>query len=417
MKKIKKLIIFILVAAAIVALISSGALELFKKPQKILVVGADLSEEQKQTVLSYLNDDLENVKEIKLTSADTHKYLDNVMTADEIGEKEYNCVFIEPTNSGGIHVRTVNITTVTSDMIRNALVTSGITNANIICVSPVEVSGAGSLAGIFKAYEKNTKTKLDDDKVEIATNELLQTFELSKVLGDSDTVELMAKLKQELVGSGLNETEITQKVKEYIADTNITLTEEQTNSLIQLMIDMSHKDYSVDDVKNAYQNTKDTVETVKTTAEKAKEGFDKLTEFFTIMWQKLGGVYQEVEFNNSDIPSILENTNDSVFGPEVIITDTDYDNKEISEENNEQVEETEELENPEEITSETEEITEEVIIETEVTETETEVVTEEEQSEDTDIVKLLDYVTYDIQLGIQNDSSEKQGNTLFDITN
>ena len=417
MKKIKKLIIFILVAAAIVALISSGALELFKKPQKILVVGADLSEEQKQTVLSYLNDDLENVKEIKLTSADTHKYLDSVMTADEIGEKEYNCVFIEPTNSGGIHVRTVNITTVTSDMIRNALVTSGITNANIICVSPVEVSGAGSLAGIFKAYEKNTKTKLDDDKVEIATNELLQTFELSKVLGDSDTVELMAKLKQELVGSGLNETEIAQKVKEYIADTNITLTEEQTNSLIQLMIDMSHKDYSVDDVKNAYQNTKDTVETVKTTAEKAKEGFDKLTEFFTIMWQKLGGVYQEVEVNNSDIPSILENTNDSVFGPEVIITDTDYDNKEISEENNEQVEETEELENTEEITSETEEVTEEVIMETEVTETETEVVTEEEQSEDTDIIKLLDYVTYDIQLGIQNDSSEKQGNTLFDITN
>lgn len=417
MKKIKKLIIFILVAAAIVALISSGALELFKKPQKILVVGADLSEEQKQTVLSYLNDDLGNVKEIKLTSADTHKYLDNVMTTDEIGEKEYNCVFIEPTNSGGIHVRTVNITTVTSDMIRNALVTSGITNANIICVSPVEVSGAGSLAGIFKAYEKGTKTKLDDDKVEIATNELLQTFELSKVLGDSDTVELMAKLKQELVGSGLNETEITQKVKEYIADTNITLTEEQTNSLIQLMIDMSHKDYSVDDVKNAYQNTKDTVETVKTTAEKAKEGFDKLTEFFTIMWQKLGGVYQEVEVNNSDIPSILENTNDSAFGPEVIITDTDYDNKEISEENNEQVEETEELENPEEITSETEEVNDEVVTETEVTETETEVVTEEEQSEDTDIVKLLDYVTYDIQLGIQNDSSEKQGNTLFDITN
>ena len=183
------------------------------------------------------------------------------------------------------------------------------------------------------------------------------------------------------------------------------------------MIDMSHKDYSVDDVKNAYQTTKDTVETVKTTAEKAKEGFDKLTEFFTIMWQKLGGVYQEVEVNNSDIPSILENTNDSVFGPEVIITDTDYDNKEISEENNEQVEETEELENPEEITSGTEEIAEEVIAETEVTENETEVVAEEEQSEDTDIIKLLDYVTYDIQLGIQNDSSEKQGNTLFDITN
>jgi len=331
MKKLKKLIIFLLIAAAIAGLLSSHVLDYAKQQQKVLAIGSDLTDEQRELILSYLNTDLKGIKEIKVTNKDIHKYLDNIVEQSEIPDNAYSTVFIEPRISGGIHIRTVNITTVTSDMIRNALVTSGVTNANIICVAPVEVSGTDCLAAIFKVYEKNTSNKLEDDKKNIATKELAQTINMSKIIGNNEAVELVSKLKEEIISSNLSESEITQKVKDYVDTNNIALTDEQKDNLIQLMLDISNNDYSVDDVKNAYQTTKTIATTVNDTTKTAKNWFNKVTDFFSVMWQKLWGTYQEVKEENDKISlGILDETNNSVFDESVIITETDYYNEESS---------------------------------------------------------------------------------------
>jgi len=417
MKKVKKIIIIFIILAAVAGLVSSKIIDKINS-QKILTVGADLSIEQRNIVLSYLNIDEKNTKEIVVTNEDVHNYLDNILSPEVIGESAYSCAYIEPTTEGGIHIRTVNITTVTSDMIRNALVTSGIANANIICVAPVEVSGAGSLAGIFKAYEEINRVELDEDKMKIASDELSQTINISKVIGNDSAVKMISTLKEEIIASNLSDTEIVDKVRNYIVENNIALTEEQTDSLIQLMLDISHKDYSVDDVKNAYQTSQTVVSTTKNIFEKIHIGFNKLSDFFSVMWQKLWGIYQELpESEKAKIPlGILNKTNDEVFGDDVIITNTDYYEDEATEEVEETHEETvvteeenstsiieDVLENPDILcdTETTDNTSEEILEEIETVEqnTELENIITEENEEVTELKLedcecLLDYVIY-----------------------
>ncbi|WP_322413739.1 DUF1002 domain-containing protein, partial [Clostridium perfringens] len=54
------------------------------------------------------------------------------------------------TNNGGIHVKSNNLTEVTSLMLSIALVTSGVTNAEIIASSSFPVTGTSALSGILK---------------------------------------------------------------------------------------------------------------------------------------------------------------------------------------------------------------------------------------------------------------------------
>ena len=59
--------------------------------------------------------------------------------------------YVEPTDSGGIKVKTANLNFVTSAMIASTLTTAGMENCNVIAACPFEVSGIRSLTGIIMA--------------------------------------------------------------------------------------------------------------------------------------------------------------------------------------------------------------------------------------------------------------------------
>ena len=120
----------------------------------VLTLGADLSEDQKSQILQFFGIDQSEVTTITITNADEKEKLGNLISAEKIGSYTYSCALVNPTNAGGIQVKTANLNYVTSNMIASQLSTSGVYNCEVLTAAPFEVSGTGALTGVMMAYEE-----------------------------------------------------------------------------------------------------------------------------------------------------------------------------------------------------------------------------------------------------------------------
>ena len=327
--KRNRLVASIICVLLVISMLIGTVITAFADEVKIVTLGADLSDEQRTLILNYFNVSENEVEIVIVNNEDEHHYLDGIATPQQIGTHTYSCTYIEPTHEGGIHIKTVNLNWVTCEMIRNALVTSGITNCNVVCAAPKEMSGTGALTGIFKAYETVTDEKLDEAKVELASQELVKTMELSEDIGQDEATTLMSTVKEEVIVQGLTSTdEISESLETYLENNKIELTDEQKDALIQLMLDISKQEYSVDDVKNAYKDIKETVQTVKETTEKAMNFLEKVWNWITTTWQKITGTYDKIASTEEaqavkEQLGILAQTNDSLLGDNTVVTITE----------------------------------------------------------------------------------------------
>lgn len=89
----------------------------------------------------YFGTSADKVRTIIVTHSDEVKYMEGIATAEQIGNTTNSCAYVEPTNSGGIKVKTANLNFVTSAMIASTLTTAGMENCNVIAACPFEVSG------------------------------------------------------------------------------------------------------------------------------------------------------------------------------------------------------------------------------------------------------------------------------------
>ena len=125
-----------------------------------LSLGADLTKEQRKTVLSLLDvreNELSDYEVIEITNQDEHDYLDDYLSASVIGTKALSSVRVEKVGEEkGIRVETKNITYCTSGMYTNALTTAGVTDAEVVVAGPFGISGTAALVGALQAYEKMT---------------------------------------------------------------------------------------------------------------------------------------------------------------------------------------------------------------------------------------------------------------------
>lgn len=314
----------------IISMLSGTVITVFADETKILTLGADLTDEQKQLIINYLGVDINNVEVITVNNEDEHKYLDGIVSEQTIGHRTYSCSYIEPTTEGGIHIKTVNLTYVDCDMIRNALITSGITNANVICLAPKEVSGTGAMVGIFKAYEHIESEDLDEEKIELATEELVTTLEISDEVGKEEANNMMTELKELVIEKGkeIDKDEILGIIEKYLEEHNLQLTEEQKLKLVELLLKISQKDYDIEEIKQSYQNLKDTINKIQETTEKTKNIVEKIVDFFKMLWQKITGTYEEIQENEkvkeiTEQIGILAQTNDELLGDNTVVTNTD----------------------------------------------------------------------------------------------
>ena len=299
MKKFQKIVP---VAMAVSLAIAGLPLTAQADSSKVVTLGANLSEDQKASMYEYFGTSADEVETIEVTNADEREYMEGIASEAQIGTRTYSCSFVEPTNSGGIQVKTANLTFVTSSMIASTLMTSGVENCNVIAAAPIEVSGTGALTGIMMAYEVASGEELSEEQKEAATEELITTGELADEIGTEEATELMNEIKQTMIEEGIDTPEeIEGLVSDTAAELGVTLTDEQMAQITELMEKISKFDLDVNALK-------DTLNNLMGKSEGLFSGLmDSLKELF-------GG-------EGSD-GGILNNTNDDALGANAIIDST-----------------------------------------------------------------------------------------------
>lgn len=209
--------------------------------KSIIALGADLSAEQRATVLSLMDvteADLANYQVVTITNDMEHQYLDAYMDASVIGSKSLSSVKITPAESGhGVLVTTKNINYCTTGMYRNALLTAGVSDADILVVGPTEISGTAALIGAIKGYEAMSGESVSDTTLDTAMNELITTGEIAMEDADSqDIEELIAFVKAKVAAGGLDsDDQIRSAIEEGEDKFGVTLTEDEINQIIAIM--------------------------------------------------------------------------------------------------------------------------------------------------------------------------------------
>lgn len=260
-------------------------------------LGADLSAGEKTKVLDYLGvkeADLDQYDVINVTNADEHTYLGSYLDASVIGTKALSSVLVVGKESGyGIQVSTHNISYCTSGMYRNALITAGVEDADIVVAGPFSISGTAALVGAIKAYETMTGEVVSEESLDAANNELVITGEIVESVGDAQKVEeLMAVVKQEVIAGNItSQEEITNLVNQASTELNIELSEEDTAKVAKLMSKIDGLDLDVNVLKEQAQDLYDKIDDLDFQFDKESVGnfFTRIVDAIVNFFKNLFG--------------------------------------------------------------------------------------------------------------------------------
>lgn len=236
-----RLISFLLILSF---LIPSGVLanEMGDK-EAIICTGEDLTIEERAKVLEFFElENLSEIKEVKIKNEEETQYLGDYIERKKIGTKSISSVYIEKLEEGeGVIVSTHNISWVTEDMYKNALITAGIEDARIIVASPFEVSGTAALVGITKGVEELMGEEIDEKVKDIANQEMVLMGELKDKIGEEKAINLIITIKKETLKKGYKYSgEMDRAVRDIAEELEIELNEEDMEMIINFLMNLSH---------------------------------------------------------------------------------------------------------------------------------------------------------------------------------
>lgn len=214
--------------------------------ESVVVLGADLSVEQRAEVLRLMGlteETLADCTVLTITNEMEHAYLDPYLDASVIGSKSLSSVKITKAAEGsGVKVTTQNINYCTTGMYRNALLTAGMKDTDVLVVGPTPISGTAGLIGALKAYEVMAGEVVPDTVLDTALDELITTGELAQSIqgeaGADEAEALIAWLKGKVAGGELDigdEESIRAAIAEGEKTFGISLTEEDRQGIIELL--------------------------------------------------------------------------------------------------------------------------------------------------------------------------------------
>ncbi|MGO4946209.1 DUF1002 domain-containing protein [Blautia sp. Sow4_E7] len=265
---------------------------------KVVTLGADLSEDQKNTMLRYFKVDSSQAQIIYVTNQDERDHLSAYVPLEQIGTRTVSCAYVKPTTSGGIKVRTANLNWVTCNMIASSLSTSGVTNCEVVAACPFEVSGTGALTGIQMAYETASGEKLDETKKELATEEMVVTGNLADSVGQNDATTVINQAKMQVIADNIqNADDIYNIVVNISNNNNVSLSDDEINTIVNLLKQIAEQNYDYSEMQETLERVNDNV------TGQADESDDSSDE--------------------EDTDSIVDNVDQSALGDNVIESSTE----------------------------------------------------------------------------------------------
>lgn len=383
---------------------------------RVVTLGADLTQDQQNTMLKYFGVNADSVDIIYINNNDEREHLGSYVPLEQIGTKTFSCALVAPTTKGGIQVKTANLSWVTCNMIASTLSTSGVTNCQVVAASPFEVSGTGALTGVIMAYETASDVTLDESKKELANEELVATGNLADEVGQSKATAVINETKLQVIENNITDiSEITNIVNNISNDYDVTISDDQSEEIAGLMQKIAEQEYDITQLKATLERVQANVagdagaseEEQAAAEQKAQEAEAAAAEAIQDTESEEDGSVISIDGSEQDeTESILDTTDisaldqDGTTASESTTTQTVLDQTEADEETDNATgipeatddgtitlnpsEETEAAEaETEAVNVETEEVTEatdaetEAPVETESEEAETEAVTEE----------------------------------------
>lgn len=291
--------------------------------RKVVTLGADLSEEQKNTMMRYFGVSYDGVDLIYINNTDERNHLGSYVPLEQIGNYTYSCALVSPTSSGGIQVKTANLDWVTCNMIATTLSTSGVTNCQVVAAAPFKVSGTGALTGVIMAYETASQQTLDPVKKDLANQELVATGNLANEVGQSKAIAIMNETKIEVVENNItNVEEITNIVNNVSYDYGVTINQDQSEIIAELMQKIAEQEYDITQLKATLDTVQANVagdagasEEEQAAAEQKARESQLAAEQAAAAAQIYGDEYDEMQEDaaSADTENILENTDVSAL--------------------------------------------------------------------------------------------------------
>lgn len=292
----------------------------FADSSKVVTMAADLTPQQQEAILKYFGVNNKNEVEIvDVNNQDERHYLEGVASEAQIGRKTYSCCYIEPTESGkGVNVRTANLTYVTASMISSTLITAGVKDANVLAAAPFKVSGTGALTGCFKAFEQATGEKLDEDKKELATEEIVTTGKLGDQYSPEVAAGMVNDMKADVIKNGTSDkTQIAETINNISNNYNIKLTDDNKQELEALLAKIAEQDYKYKELEASLNHVAEGV-----SQQLDELGIDAKTSAPSGIIYNIKNFFVNI-FDGKDDLGILEQTNDKALGTSVVIDSTE----------------------------------------------------------------------------------------------
>lgn len=261
-----------------------------------VALGADLSSSERAQIFDDFGLSEGDVDgEITVTNANEREYLEGLVSDSAIGTRALSSVYIITREEGeGLDITLYNITWITEEVYRNALITAGITDARVTISAPsYGVSGTAALTGMYMAYEDITGEELSETAKEVAAEELVTTGELADELGSEDAAALVNELK--LIIDQLKEMtddEARQEIKNVAINLNITLTDAQVEQLLSLCRSLENVD--LDSLTGALESVASALGSLSSAGETASGIWGSIASFFSNMGSAIGNFFSNL---------------------------------------------------------------------------------------------------------------------------
>lgn len=322
----------------------------------ILALGEDLTKAQEESVRDFLNAP-DGTRTIIVTDETIIEQLglDPNNPANYAGGC-YSSAYVKLLDGNkGITVDARNLTEVTSSMLMNALITSGITSAKVKVTAPFKVTGTSALSGILAGIEDVSGVEISLKQKETAQKEIETTVEIAEEVGQEEASTIINDIKTEVIKEQpKNEKEITKIVNNITKEYNIEISDKSKESLVTLMTDVNDLELNYSELKGALTQAGDTLkDKLKDLGVKLKEEgfFEKIWNFISDLWNKFLSLFEKDDTESVKEPEEAVQVENNTVSDEVILDEkVEEDLSNIDIKNDNQVDN--KVNNSEEVSSE-----------------------------------------------------------------
>lgn len=254
--------------------------------------GIDLTDAQEQSMLKEFGVSEDKVSIDRITNDDIIKQL-GLDPNDKSNYQGgcYSSSYVKITDKDGVIVTANNLTEVSGLMLSNALLTSGVINAEVKASSPFPVTGTSALSGILKGFESLQGEELSLKNKKTAQKEIETTSSLADEIGFDEAATVINDIKTEVIKeSPKNEAEVSSIVEDISKDYTIDLSDEQKASITALMVDINNLDIDYSKVKDTLNNLSDQLSNA------LEDAGSKLSDsgFFDKMFDAIGDFFSGI---------------------------------------------------------------------------------------------------------------------------